>query len=109
MSGPSKRIRSVSAAQAWAMAESGEVTLLDLRTRAERRRFGWPPGARKVSLTWHAWRPRDERFVYLCQHANRSKLTGRNGAAEVEGGWQGWLAAQLPVESGRRLRSAGSS
>ena len=86
------------------MAQRGEVTILDLRTRAERRRYGWPPGARKVSLTWHAWRPRGDRFVYLCQHANRSKLTGRNGAAEVEHGWKGWLAAGLPIDRGRRTQ-----
>lgn len=101
MSAPSKRVRSVPAAEAWDMAHRGEVTILDLRTRAERRRFGWPPGARKVSLTWHTWRPRSGDHVYLCQHANRSKLTGRNGAAEVEAGWKGWVAAGLPVEGGR--------
>jgi len=83
------------------MAQRGDVTILDLRTRAERRRHGWPPGTRKVSLAWHAWRPRGEDYAYLCQHANRSKLTGRNGAAEVEDGWKGWLAAGLPVEGGR--------
>jgi hypothetical protein len=35
--------------------------------------------------------------VYLCQHAVRSKLTGRRGAAEITGGWVAWTRAGLPV------------
>ena len=99
MSGPSDSVRSVSAREAWEMSQRGDVTILDLRTRAERRRYGWPPGVRKVSLTLHMWRPRGEQYIYMCQHANRSKLTGRNGAAEIERGWQGWIDADLPVST----------
>jgi hypothetical protein len=36
--------------------------------------------------------------IYLCQHANRSTLTGRRCAGEVRDGWQGWLDAGLPIE-----------
>lgn len=36
--------------------------------------------------------------MYLCQHANRSKLAGWRGAAEVAGGWLAWQAAGLPIE-----------
>jgi len=36
--------------------------------------------------------------IYLCQHANRSKLTGRRGASEVEDGWRGWEEMGLPIE-----------
>ena len=37
--------------------------------------------------------------VYLCQHAVRSKLTLRWGAAEVAGGFSAWRDAGLPIES----------
>jgi len=36
--------------------------------------------------------------IYLCQHANRSKLTAWRGATEVAGGWPAWEAAGLPIE-----------
>jgi rhodanese-related sulfurtransferase len=85
-------------AEAWARAQADEVEILDLRTRAERRRYGAPPGARKVSLLLHMLAPRGRDAVYLCQHANRSKLTGRRGAPEIAGGWAAWRAADLPVE-----------
>jgi rhodanese-related sulfurtransferase len=80
------------------MASQGQARLLDLRTRAERRRFGWPPGAPRVSLVAHIIWPRGTDTIYLCQHANRSKLTGRRGAAEVAGGWVAWQNAGLPVQ-----------
>jgi rhodanese-related sulfurtransferase len=94
-------IRSIPAAKAWALAESGEVRLLDLRTEAERRRHGWPPGAPRVSLARHIASPGGTDTIYLCQHANRSKLTARNGAAGVEDGWRGWKNAGMPIERER--------
>ena len=54
---PSAKVRSVSAADAWAAASRGEARLLDLRTAAERRRYGWPPSAPQVSLTRHIAAP----------------------------------------------------
>ena len=68
----------------------GEAQLLDLRTELERRRYGWPPGAPRVSLTRHVAWPGSVDTIYLCQHANRSKLTAWRGAAEVAGGWPAW-------------------
>ena len=62
--------------------------------------YGWPPGAGKVSLLRHIAVPEGPDVVYLCQHANRSKLTGRSGAPEVAGGFAAWLDAGLPVEGG---------
>jgi rhodanese-related sulfurtransferase len=91
-------VRSVAAADAWRSFERGETDLLDLRTGLERRLYGWPPGVKRVSLTRHILFPRGRDAIYLCQHANRSKLTGRRGAAEVEGGWPGWQAADLPIQ-----------
>lgn len=77
---------------------AGKVRLLDLRTEAERRHHGAPPGAIHVSLAHHVLHPEGPGTVYLCEHAVRSKLTLRNGAAEVAGGFTAWRAAGLPVE-----------
>jgi rhodanese-related sulfurtransferase len=76
---------------------AGELRLLDLRTKAERKRYGAPPGAVHVSLARHLVRPEGPGTVYLCQHAVRSKLTLRNGAAEVAGGFKAWRDAGLPL------------
>ena len=91
-------VRAISPAEAWRAVQAGTARLLDLRTEAERRRYGWPPGAPRVSLVRHVAWPNGADAIYLCQHANRSKLTGRRGAAEVEGGWVAWEQAGLPIE-----------
>ena len=93
-----RRVRTVSAQEAWDAVRRGDARLLDLRTELERRRYGWPPGAARVSLARHVLWPGGADTIYLCQHANRSKLTGRRGAAEVAGGWRGWIEAKLPIE-----------
>ena len=84
--------------EVWQRIERGEAKLLDLRTAAERRRYGAPPGAVAVSLARHVANPEGAPAVYLCQHAVRSKLTLRKGAAEVAGGFAAWKKAGLPVE-----------
>ena len=78
--------------------QRGEARLLDLRTDAERRHYGAPPGAEHVSLPRHIAAPAGPPAVYLCQHAVRSKLTLRKGAADVAGGFVAWQDAGLPVE-----------
>jgi CIC family chloride channel protein len=98
-----RRARSVPPEAVWAAANRGEVAILDLRTGAERRRYGWPPGAPRVSLLRHALWPAGPRAVYLCQHAVRSRLTLWRGAAQVEGGWVGWQNADLPVSRADQL------
>lgn len=90
--------RSFEPREAWARLERGEARLLDLRTEVERRRFGAPPGAVRVSLARHVVKPDGEGSIYLCQHAVRSKATLRNGAAEVAGGFVAWRHAGLPIE-----------
>ena len=90
--------RSIEPREVWQALECGEVRLLDLRTELERRRYGAPPGAIPVSFAKHTVKPEGERAIYLCQHAVRSKLTLRNGAAEVAGGFVAWERAGLPVE-----------
>lgn len=90
--------RSIDPREVWQALERGEARLLDLRTELERRRYGAPPDAIPVSLAKHTVKPEGERAIYLCQHAVRSKLTLRNGAAEVAGGFVAWERAGLPVE-----------
>lgn len=94
--------RSVSPEEAWRRLQGGE-RMLDLRTRAERMMFGWPPGSVKVSLLRHRARP-DPAAIYLCQHAVRSKGPARHGAVEVAGGFVAWQQAGLPVSGGRPRR-----
>ena len=93
-----RRVHGISPERAWEHVQQGEARLLDLRTQLERLRDGWPPGTPRVSLTRHIAWPGGHNTIYLCQHANRSKLTARRGAAEVAGGWLAWEAAGLPVE-----------
>jgi rhodanese-related sulfurtransferase len=102
---PIARVRSVSPREAWDAVQRGDARVLDLRSAAERRRYGWPPGAPRVSLARHIAAPGGSETIYLCQHANRSKLTGRHGAAEVAGGWVAWERAGLPIERGWPRRS----
>jgi len=90
--------RALDPQEVWEALERGELRLLDLRTLLERRRHGVPPGAIPVSLAQHIVNPEGADAVYLCQHAIRSKLTGRRGAAEVAGGFVAWQRAGLPVE-----------
>lgn len=73
---PAASVPSIPATEAWARLQRGEARLLDLRTQAERRRYGWPPGAPRVSLARHIARPGGPDTIDLCQHADRSKLTG---------------------------------
>src|SRR5262249_16615968 len=83
---------------AWTAVELGFAEILDLRTELERRRYGAPPGARRVSLVKHLASPAGPGSIYLCQRALRSKATLRRGAAEVAGGFAAWERDGLPVE-----------
>jgi rhodanese-related sulfurtransferase len=87
----------LSAEEAWRRVGRGEARILDLRTAAERKRYGAPPGAEPASLLRHALRP-EEGAIYLCQRGVRSKLPGRGDACGIEGGFAAWRDAGLPVE-----------
>jgi rhodanese-related sulfurtransferase len=90
--------RSLEPKAAWNAVELGFAEILDVRTELERRRYGAPPGARPVSLAKHIASPEGPGSIYLCQRALRSKLTLRNGAAEVAGGFAAWQRDGLPIE-----------
>jgi rhodanese-related sulfurtransferase len=93
------RRRSLDPRDVWvAMQRGDDVRLLDLRTDLERRRYGFPPGSLPASFVRHALQPEGPPAVYLCQHALRSKLTLRNGAGEIAGGFEAWEREGLPVE-----------
>ena len=92
-------VRAVSAEHAWQETQSSGRPILDLRTRAERRKFGYPPGSVKVSLLRHALAPSRD-AMYLCQHAVRSKLPASRGASEVAGGFVAWKRDGQPIEGG---------
>ncbi len=93
-----RRVRSLAPEEAWELVTRGQARLLDLRTEIERRRYGWSPGTPRVSLSRHIAWPGGADTIYLYQHANRSKLTARRGAAEIRGGWAAWTAAGLPTQ-----------
>gem|GEM_PF-3238679 len=96
-SSSSNRGYAISAVSAWEEVSHGRARILDLRSRVERARWGYPPTARKVSFLVHALRP-DLDAIYLCQHAVRSKVPRRKGAREVDRGFMAWLEAGLPVD-----------
>ena len=89
-------VRAISAEHAWQETQSSGRPILDLRTRAERLRFGRPPGSVKGSLLWHALVPNREAISH-CQHAVRSKLPAFRGATEVGGGFVAWKSSGQPA------------
>lgn len=94
-------ISELTAEEAYAEMQQTSQPILDLRTRSERRRYGYPPGSVKVSLVRHALRPRPG-AIYLCQHAVRSRLPASRGGRQVAGGFVAWVARGLPIEQDER-------
>lgn len=92
-------LRSISPSDAWAETQRSGRPILDLRTRTERHRYGWPPGSKKASLLRHALLPQPD-AIYLCQHAVRSKLPAARGGREIAGGFVAWKADNQPIEGG---------
>lgn len=112
------RIERFEPAAAAAAIEDGAV-LVDIRCQESRRETGIVPGS--VHIPWSVlyWRvgrvgkgidPRisdpTSRLVLLCAHGYSSSLAaatlrdlGFDGATDVIGGFEGWQAAGLPVES----------
>jgi rhodanese-related sulfurtransferase len=96
--------------QAFAAAQDGAV-LVDTRSADEQReQRGVIPGAVHHPLSVVLWRldevPRDARVILICRHGQSSSLAaarlqelGFRDATDVEGGFEAWAAAGLPVDA----------
>jgi rhodanese-related sulfurtransferase len=111
------RIRRLTPAQALAAQRAGAL-LVDTRSQDERARDGIVPGSLHVPRTVLEWRldpespwrnPHaegglDREVILLCAHGYSSSLAaatlvdlGFERAGDVEGGFEAWRAAGLPV------------
>jgi rhodanese-related sulfurtransferase len=96
-------------------AAADAVLLVDLRSVDERERSGVIPGSRHVPRSVLEWRadPTSEwhdpelmgkRLVLVCAQGYSSSLAAASlvelgvDAGDLEGGFEGWAAAGLPVE-----------
>lgn len=108
----------LSPAETLAAMQRGEAIVVDIREDDRRARDGRVPGAIAVARNVLEWRCapgsdwRDERLcgpqrrlVVMCNEGFQSSLAaaalqrlGLPQATDMDGGFQGWLAAGLPVE-----------
>jgi rhodanese-related sulfurtransferase len=108
----------LSPAEALAATERGEAVVVDIREAERRERDGRVPGAVEIDRNVLEWRCapesewRDERVsdpgrvvVVMCNEGYQSSLAaaglkrlGLARATDMEGGFQGWRAAGLPVD-----------
>ena len=96
-------------------AAADDVLLVDLRSIDERERRGVIPGAKHVprsvlewradpTCEWHDSELAGRRLVLVCAQGYSSSLAAASlvelgvDAADLDGGFQGWVAAGLPVE-----------
>jgi rhodanese-related sulfurtransferase len=101
-------LRRLTPEQAFAAAQDGAV-LVDTRSADEQQeQQGVIPGAVHHPLSVVLWRldglPRDTRVILICRHGHSSSLAaarlqelGFRNATDVEGGFDAWVAAGLPV------------
>lgn len=113
-----ERIERLDAGQARAAAEAGAI-LLDTRCAEQRRETGVIPGSIHVPLSVLYWRldpasgfedPRladpERQVILVCAHGYSSSLAaatlqdlGFARATDIDGGFEAWRAAGLPVEA----------
>ena len=111
------RLRRVDPAAARAAIDAGAV-LVDIRAESQRRRDGVVPGSVFIARNVLEWRcdpdgsDRDERVadpehpvIVMCDAGYQSSLAaatlkelGHDEATDLDGGFQAWRAAGLPVE-----------
>lgn len=112
------RIERLTPEAASAAIEGGDV-LIDIRCQELRKESGVVPGSIHIPLSvlyWRVGRSGDDidprisdpasRLVLMCAHGYSSSLAaatlrdlGFDGATDVIGGFEGWQAARLPVET----------
>jgi rhodanese-related sulfurtransferase/GNAT superfamily N-acetyltransferase len=100
------------------LRETAGALLIDQRTLEQRRANGDLPGAHTMSMTVVPWRldpqspwklpevtDHDTRVILLCQEGYSSSLSaswlrglGMRRVADVEGGFEAWRDAELPIE-----------
>jgi rhodanese-related sulfurtransferase len=120
--------RRPSPAQALAAQENGAL-LVDIRGDDQRRASGLIPGAillPRNALEWRCdpasrWRHpaitgRDQHLILICQEGFQSSLAaaalqqlGLAHATDLDGGFDAWAAAGLPVTPGRSGQASSSS
>jgi rhodanese-related sulfurtransferase/GNAT superfamily N-acetyltransferase len=109
----------VSAVRASEEIAGGKALLIDQRTLEQRRANGDIPGAITMSMTVVPWRldpqspwklpdiaDHDTRVIVVCQEGYSSSLSaawlrdlGMRNVADVEGGFEAWRDAGLPIEA----------
>ena len=114
---PATRLERVDPAQARAAIDDGAV-LVDIRAESQRARDGVVPGSVFIARNVLEWRcdpagsHRDERvadparrLIVMCDAGYQSSLAaatlhelGHDRATDLDGGFQAWRAAGLPVE-----------
>ena len=109
------RIARVSPAAAWE-AMGGGALLVDVRPESQRSRDGEVPGAVAIGLDVLEWRldpdspsrfarvALDRPVIVLCNQGYSSSLAGARlvdlgftSVADIEGGFEAWVAADLPI------------
>jgi rhodanese-related sulfurtransferase len=103
--------------EAWQAASSGQALIVDIRSDDDRRRDGIVPGSLHIPRTVLEWRvdpasgssnphvgDRDRRLLLICSHGESSSLAaatlvemGFGRAGDVSGGFEAWLASDLPT------------
>jgi rhodanese-related sulfurtransferase len=110
-------LQRLSPEEAEAAARKGAV-LIDIRSDSQRAADGLVPGARFISRNVLEWRldpacedrdpdlaRRDLHLIVFCNHGYQSSLAAANltrlglRATDIEGGFEAWRAAGLPVEA----------
>ena len=100
------------------LSRDPRALLIDVRTASHRATGGHVPGAHCIDLTVLPWRldpefgwriPEatsfDQRYILMCRHGFSTSLAawqlglmGLNNMADIDGGFEAWCAAGLPVD-----------
>ena len=108
----------LSPAEAHEAMSAGDAVVIDIREEERRAREGRVPGAVEIDRNVLEWRCapesdwRDERvsdpsqrLVLMCNEGYQSSLAAANlkrlgleKVADIDGGFQAWIAAGMPVE-----------
>ena len=111
------RIERLAPDEAWHAASAGKALIVDIRSDDDRRREGIVPGSLHIPRTVLEWRVdpasgssnphvggRGSRLVLICSHGESSSLAaatlvelGFERAGDVSGGFDAWIASDLPT------------